>query len=338
MASERKFVSENIRRVLLKEYLMKEVSRAGFGGLQVQRRPNGTHIELITERPGLVIGPRGQTIKMLTLAIKNDFNFENPQIEVVEVDNANLNAQIMAEKLAFSLERGWHFRRAGHSTVRRIMESGARGCHIILAGKLTGQRHRTEKFKEGHIKFCGEPSELYITHGYAVAKLKMGVIGVTVEIMDRNSVLPTDISVVNKTKAFELFPDIFVESAEEPAFLEAIEEPVEVVEEPAPAKKAEKPVTAEKVEKPAPVKKAKAPAPAKKAEKPVTTEKVEKPAPVEKAKAPAPAKKAEKPVTTEKVEKPVPVEKAEKPVAEKVEEPATTEEVKEPVPAKEEVQ
>jgi len=224
MASERKFVSENIRRVLLKEYLMKEVSRAGFGGLQVQRRPNGTHVELITERPGLVIGPRGQTIKSLTNSIRNDFNFENPQIEVVEVENPNLNAQIMAEKLAFSLERGWHFRRAGHSTVRRIMGSGARGCHIILAGKLTGQRHRTEKFKEGHIKFCGEPSEEFITRGFAVAKRKMGVIGVTVEIMDRDSKLPTDISVFGKTEASEKLPDLFTVKTEE--VVEIVEETV----------------------------------------------------------------------------------------------------------------
>ena len=52
MASERKFVAENIRRVLLKEYLMKEVSRAGFGGLDVQRTPMGTRVILTTERPG----------------------------------------------------------------------------------------------------------------------------------------------------------------------------------------------------------------------------------------------------------------------------------------------
>lgn len=231
MASERKFVSENVRRVILKEYLMKEVNRAGFGGMQVQRRPNGTHIELIVERPGLVIGPRGQTIKTITTAIKDDFNFENPQIEVVEVENANLNAQIMAEKLAFSLERGWHFRRAGHSTVRRIMDSGARGCHIILAGKLTGQRHRTEKFKDGHIKFCGEPSEKFITRGFAVAKLKMGVIGVTVEIMDRDSQLPTDISVVGKTEAADILPDMFSKPQEEDAeFTEPIESEVPVEE------------------------------------------------------------------------------------------------------------
>ncbi|MBQ6547664.1 MAG: KH domain-containing protein, partial [Candidatus Methanomethylophilaceae archaeon] len=63
MASERRFVAENVRRVLLKEYLMKEVSRAGFGGLVVQRTPMGTSVILTTERPGLVIGRKGQTIK-----------------------------------------------------------------------------------------------------------------------------------------------------------------------------------------------------------------------------------------------------------------------------------
>lgn len=209
MASERKFVAENVRRVLLKEYLKKEVSRAGFGGLDVQRTPMGTRVVLTTERPGLVIGRRGQTIKNLTQVIEERFGFENPQIEVQEVANASLNAQIMAEKLAFSLERGWHFRRAGHSTVRRIMDSGARGCHIIIAGKLTGQRHRTEKFKEGYIKFCGEPKLLFIDHGYAVAKLKMGVIGVTVEIMRPDAKLPADITVLGKTEAAAALPDLF---------------------------------------------------------------------------------------------------------------------------------
>ena len=201
MASERKFVAENVRRVLLKEYLMKEVSRAGFGGLEVQRTPMGTRIILATERPGLVIGRRGQTIKNLTTVIEERFGFENPQIEVNEVGDVSLNAQIMAEKLAFSLERGWHFRRAGHATLRRVMDAGARGCYIIVAGKLSGQRHRTEKFKEGSIKYCGEPKLDFVDHGFAVAKLKMGVIGVTVEIMQNTAKLPAEINILEKDAA-----------------------------------------------------------------------------------------------------------------------------------------
>ena len=87
MANERKFIAENVRRVLLKEYLMKEVSRAGFGGLDVQRTPMGTRVTLVTERPGIVIGRRGAAIKNLTRAIEEDFKFDNPQVEVQEVAN-----------------------------------------------------------------------------------------------------------------------------------------------------------------------------------------------------------------------------------------------------------
>ncbi len=203
MANERKIIADNLRRVLLKEYMMKETQRAGFGGLDIQRTPMGTRITLFAERPGLVIGRRGATIKTLTDNIHSKFNFDNPQIEVEEVPNPAINAQIMAEKLANALERGWHFRRAGHSTLRRIMEAGAKGCLIRISGKLTGQRHRTEKFKAGHIKYCGEPKDLFMRQGFAVAKLKPGVIGVTVWVMDPKARLPDEIEVKKPTAVAE---------------------------------------------------------------------------------------------------------------------------------------
>ena len=198
---DRRIIAENVRRVLLKEYLMRETRRAGFGGLDIQRTPMGTRVTLLAERPGLVIGRKGSAIKSLTEAVEKNFKFDNPQIEVQEVDKPALNAQIMAEKLANALERGWHFRRAGHSTVRRIMESGGKGCLVVIAGKLTGQRHRTVKFKEGHIKYCGEPRNLWMDRGFAIAKLKPGVIGVTVEIMDPKAKLPDDIEVAAASEA-----------------------------------------------------------------------------------------------------------------------------------------
>jgi small subunit ribosomal protein S3 len=203
MTSERKFVIENIRRYLLKEYLMKETKRAGFGGLDIQRTPMGTRVTLTIERPGLVIGRKGSSIKQLERAVNEDFNFDNPKIEVQEENNPSLNAQIMAEKLASALERGWHFRRAGHSTVRRIMESGAKGCQVVISGKLTGQRHRMEKFKEGHIKFCGEPALEWMDEGFAVAKRKLGVIGVKVQIMNPKAKLPDEIEVAPREEPKE---------------------------------------------------------------------------------------------------------------------------------------
>lgn len=200
MAGERKFICENVKRVLLKEYLKEQVKRAGFGGVDIQRTPMGTRVTLITERPGLVIGRKGTSIKSLTDTIEFKFGFDKPQIEVVEVENPNLSAQIMAEKLASALERGWHFRRAGHSTVRRIMDSGARGCQVIIAGKLTGQRHRTEKFKEGHIKYCGEPKHQWMEIGYAQAKLKPGIIGIKVQIMHPKARLPDEVIIKELAK------------------------------------------------------------------------------------------------------------------------------------------
>jgi small subunit ribosomal protein S3 len=208
----------------------------------------GTRVTLLAERPGLVIGRKGGAIKSLTEAVERQFRFDNPQIEVQEVDNPALNAQIMAEKLGNALERGWHFRRAGHSTVRRIMEAGAKGCLVVIAGKLTGQRHRTEKFKAGHIKYCGEPRNLWMDRGFAVAKLKPGVIGVTVEIMDPRAKLPDDIEIAPATEAEpaaagpppEAVPEIpALDTAEEPAPAEA--GGAEEIAEPPPAEPEKKP-------------------------------------------------------------------------------------------------
>jgi len=195
LASEKKFINEKMNRVLLKEYLKDKTDRAGFGGCEVSRTPMGTRITLHIERPALVIGRKGRNIRKLTSDVQEKFNFDNPQIEVQEVNVPELNPQIMASKLANSLERGWHFRRAGHSTVRRILQSGARGCQIILSGKITGPRHRVEKFVDGHIKHCGEEEKKWMHEGFATAKVKLGVIGVTVQIMDPNARLPDEIDV-----------------------------------------------------------------------------------------------------------------------------------------------
>ncbi len=252
---DKRIIVENVRRVLLKEYLMNETRRAGFGGLDIQRTPMGTRVTLLAERPGLVIGRKGGAIKALTEAVEQRFRFDNPQIEVQEVASPALNAQIMAEKLANALERGWHFRRAGHSTVRRIMEAGAKGCLVVIAGKLTGQRHRTEKFKAGHIKYCGEPRNLWMGLGFASAKLKPGIIGVTVEIMDPRAKLPDEVEIKKPTAEYLAAaaaaalepiraPEPVVEVVEVagPGEEESVEEPEPLIvpEEPDPAKKVKK--------------------------------------------------------------------------------------------------
>jgi len=214
MTGERKFIRENTNRLLIKEFLVKKIEGAGFGGMSIQRTPMGTRINILVERPGMVIGKSGNKIKELTEDIKNKFHVDNPQIEIQEAGSrASLNALIMAEKLAEALERGWHFRRAGHSTVRRIMDAGAKGCQVVIAGKLTGERHRTEKFTEGHIKFCGETAKQVMDVGYASAKLKVGIFGIKVRIMRPDSKLPDEIKI--KAREEEKPKEKVVEKVEE---------------------------------------------------------------------------------------------------------------------------
>ena len=120
------------------------------------------------------------------------------QVEAGEVLNFALNPLIMSAKVANALERGWNYRRAGNSMLQRIMDSGARGCQITIAGKLTGLRHRTEKFVSGHIKFCGEPALELMSVGIAQAKLMPGTIGVKVAIMRPDAKLPDEIKVAER--------------------------------------------------------------------------------------------------------------------------------------------
>ncbi len=231
MARERKFVSEKMDRVLLKEYLKEKTDRAGFGGCEVSRTPMGTRITLYTERPALVIGRKGKSIRKLTDQIKEKFEFDNPQIEVQEVNVPELNAQIMAEKLASSIERGWYFRRAGHSTVRKIIDAGAKGCQIILSGKLTGPRHRVEKFVDGHIKYCGEEKKKWIDEGFSTAKVKLGIIGVTVQIMDPKAKLPDEIEIIPPEPKEEPEEESEEEEAQEEKEEESDVEDIEIEEE-----------------------------------------------------------------------------------------------------------
>ena len=207
MTVAKDLIKERVRRVQVHQHVQEKTARAGFGGLSIQRTPLGTHIRISAERPGLVIGRKGGDIQRLTDELERKFEYENLQIEAVEVSNFALNPLIMASKVANALERGWNYRRAGNSMLQRIMDSGARGCQITIAGKLTGLRHRTEKFVSGHIKFCGEPALQLMNVGIAQAKLKPGTIGVKVAIMRPDAKLPDEIEIVK--------PEIPAETAEE---------------------------------------------------------------------------------------------------------------------------
>jgi len=162
----------------------------------------------------MVIGKGGENIRKVTTALEEKFNLEDPQIDVQEVDEPDLNARIVADRLANALERGWYFRKAGHTTIDRIMDAGALGAEIVLSGKVTGARSRVEKFNRGYIKHNGEPAETVVDHGQGVAVMKLGTIGVDVKIIPPGAELPDDFQVSEDMDPEEVVPDAVEVNAE----------------------------------------------------------------------------------------------------------------------------
>ncbi len=231
MTIEKKFVADGVRKVRVEQYLNKELKRAGYGGMDIVRTPVGTQVTIFAEKPGIVIGKGGKLVRQLTSNLNTIYGIDSPQVEVQQVANPNLNAQIMAERLANALERGWYFRKAGTSVIRRVMDSGALGCEVIIAGKLTGARARVQKFVEGYIKHSGEPSESIVEKGYATAIKKLGIIGVQVKIVPPGAKLPDQFEIradaapaparVVETDIFEEF-DAELAAEPEPEFVEEV--------------------------------------------------------------------------------------------------------------------
>ncbi|ELZ23138.1 30S ribosomal protein S3P [Halosimplex carlsbadense 2-9-1] len=215
MADEQQFIEDGLQRTQIDEFFADELGRAGYGGMEVAKTPMGTQIVLKAEKPGMVIGKGGKNIRKVTTELEERFDLEDPQVDVQEVDEPDLNARIVADRLANALERGWYFRKAGHTTIDRIMESGAKGAEIVLSGKVTGARSRVEKFNRGYIKHNGEPAENIVDHGVGTAVMKLGTIGVQVKIIPPEAELPDDFEVYEDMEVEDYVADVEDESVEE---------------------------------------------------------------------------------------------------------------------------
>ena len=113
MSSIKHFIEDSIKKAGVDEFLWKEFERAGYGGVDITRTPLGTNIVIYAMRPGIIIGRGGTTIKNLARVLEEKFGLPNPQISVAEIEVPELNARVMASRIASALRRGVHFRRAG---------------------------------------------------------------------------------------------------------------------------------------------------------------------------------------------------------------------------------
>lgn len=174
----------------LDEFFEKELRDAGYGGLEIQKSPVGTTLKVYVARPGLAIGRRGTGIKDLTDKVGVKFSLANPQIAVTEVENPELNARIMASRIAQIVTRGTAFRRAAQWSVNNIMNAGAAGVEISVAGKLRSDRSHGEKYRAGVVPKSGDTADRSVDEATTDVLTKMGLYGIKVKIALKDALPP----------------------------------------------------------------------------------------------------------------------------------------------------
>jgi small subunit ribosomal protein S3 len=306
MSVVKHFIEDSIKKTEIDEFLQNEFERAGYGGVSITKTPLGTHLVIYTMRPGIVIGRGGETIRALATVLEENFQLPSPQISVAEIEIPELNAYVVASRIASALKRGVHYRRAGFWGLSQIMDAGAQGAEIIISGKLRTDRARYEKFREGYLPKSGEPPRKYMRKAELHVQLKPGILGVKVRLIPPEAEFPDQVKIQIIEEELEKETEEFVEEkaiTEKTAVeLAAPTEKKAVVEEPV----SESPVTSAKEKEESDENVAETNAPAE--DKKVTEEKASK------AKASAAEQKA---VMVEKAAKKKTPSAQKKPVAEK---------------------
>ncbi len=193
---EREFVKEAVQDVKIKEFLDRKLKRAVVSRIEIRRTPLVTRIILHVQRPGVVIGRRGGGVRALTEEIKEKFGIENPQIEVVQVEEPIFDATIQAKRIAMALEAGVRWKPLINRVLGQILGAGAKGAEIIIKGKLAGKGAKARKVRVwgGYLKKVGDPARL-VDYAKVPAETRWGVIGVRVRIVHPDTRFPDEITI-----------------------------------------------------------------------------------------------------------------------------------------------
>ena len=178
-------MAQKIKEFQIQEFVANKLKRVGHSHTVMKKTPLGEKIMIYASRPGLVVGRHGGNIKELTQDLKREFNLENPQIEIQEVEKIFLDANIVAEKIADSIERFGinRFKGVGHKMMEKVMEAGALGIEIIMSGKIPGARARSWRFYQGYLKKSGDMAVTHVRRACKTALLKTGMIGIRISIL-----------------------------------------------------------------------------------------------------------------------------------------------------------
>ncbi|MFW5746131.1 MAG: 30S ribosomal protein S3 [Nanoarchaeota archaeon] len=193
---ERKIVSDNLTEQMIGEYIASTLDRVGYSHTELHKTPMGEKIIIHSSRPGLIVGSKGSNIKKLTKLIKVKFKLENPQIEVEEITQPDLDPMLVAESIASRLERFGPsgFKGAGYRSMENAIRAGALGIEILISGKIPSSRSRVWRFYQGYLKKCGDVALSGVKTAYTAAQIKSGSVGIQVRIMPPDMELPDKVT------------------------------------------------------------------------------------------------------------------------------------------------
>lgn len=237
---EKQIIAKNLREYLIQTFVRECFPKGSYSKIDLKKTPLGEKVVIHTAMPGLVVGRKGENISELTKVLKSKFNMENPQVEVAEITEVNLDPLSVAQGIASYFERFGpkRFKLIGYKELQNIIDAGALGAEIVISGRgVPGARAKSWRFKAGHLKKSGDISENHIKRAITVANLKSGTIGIKVSILTPDVIMPDEIKIKEAPK----IPKIIVEEIKETIQAkEEIKELKQEIKEKKPRKKREK--------------------------------------------------------------------------------------------------
>ena len=171
----------------IRKFLKKKLYHAGISRILIDRKGQDATISIIAAKPGIVVGRGGQGIEDLKKELSTKYK-RKIQLDVLEVDKVDADAQLVAESIAQQLEKRVVFRRAMKQAIQRSMRAGVLGIKVAVSGRLGGAEiARTEWSKEGRIPL--QTLRADVDYGVTEAETMMGIIGVKVWIF-KGEILP----------------------------------------------------------------------------------------------------------------------------------------------------
>jgi small subunit ribosomal protein S3 len=180
-----RFIGEDVK---IRKFVRNKLQAAGISRVEIERAAARVKVNIYTAKPGLVIGKKGKDIEDLRKELKNLVQ-RDVNLSIVEARKADSDAQLVAEGIAFQLERRVNFRRAMKEAVGRAQRVGAEGIKVRVSGRLNGAEiARTEQYREGRVPLHTLRAE--IDYGTAEAQTTYGVIGVKVWVFKGEKFAP----------------------------------------------------------------------------------------------------------------------------------------------------